>query len=110
MTLLRDPKKEWKRPAVIEFRHGNAAVRSDRYRYIRYSDGGEELYDHDTDPYEWNNLADSAEHAAIKTELATWLPKNWADSAPTKSAFHFDPESFTWTHKKTGKTTTGKQR
>ena len=25
--LLRDPQRQWKRPAVIEFRRGNAAVR-----------------------------------------------------------------------------------
>ncbi len=69
-----------------------------------------ELYDHCVDPHEWNNLAGSAEHAAIKTELATWLPKDWAESAPTKGAFDFDPESFTWTHKQTGKVTSGKQQ
>ncbi len=108
--LLRDPQAKWNRCAVIEYKRGNAAVRSDRYRYIRYRDGGEELYDHKTDPHEWNNLASNAEQAAIKAELAAWLPKDWADPAPTKSAFHFDPKSFTWTHKKSGKTTTGKQR
>lgn len=110
VPLLRDPQSKWNRPAVIEFRYGNAAVRSDRYRYIRYHDGGEELYDHETDPYEWKNLAASAGHAAIKTELAGWITKQWAESAPTKKSFHFDPDTFTWTHRKTGKTTSGKQR
>ncbi len=32
-------------------------VRSKRFRYIRYNNGMEELYDHDTDPQEWTNLA-----------------------------------------------------
>ena len=32
-------------------------IRTDRWRYIRYSNGSEELYDHDKDPNEWNNLA-----------------------------------------------------
>jgi hypothetical protein len=31
--------------------------KSKRYRYIRYNNGKEALYDHDTDPYEWTNLA-----------------------------------------------------
>ena len=35
---------------------GNAAVRDRDWRYIRYSDGSEELYDHRTDPKEWVNL------------------------------------------------------
>lgn len=105
--LLQDPQKTWARPAVIEFRRGNAAVRSERYRYIRYRDGGEELYDHQTDPHEWHNLAASAEHSAVKRELADWIPTRWAESAPTKSAFRFDPKTFTWTDKKTAKTVSG---
>ena len=85
-------------------------MRSDRYRYIRYHDGGEELYDHNADPHEWNNVAANAEYAAIKAELTAWLPRDWADPAPTKKAFRFDPDTFTWTDKKTGKTTWGRQR
>jgi len=34
------------------------AIRTQRYRYILYNNGMEELYDHDNDPYEWHNLAD----------------------------------------------------
>lgn len=109
VPLLENPKSQWNRPAVIEFQRGNAAVRSDRYRYIRYHDGGEELYDHNTDSHEWHNLAASKEHLAIKQQLAGWITKDWAKSAPTKSAFLFDPSAFTWTHKKTGKVTNGKQ-
>jgi arylsulfatase A-like enzyme len=108
VPLLRDPKAEWDRPAVIEFKRGNAAVRSGRYRYIRYRDGGEELYDHHTDPHEWNNLAAGDNHTVIKQQLAGWIAKEWAPSAPTKGAFRFDPNAFTWTHKKTGRVTHGK--
>ncbi len=108
--LLRDPQAEWERPAVIEFRRGNAAVRSDRYRYIRYADGGEELYDHDGDPHEWHNLATSTGHADVKRQLAGWIAEHWAESAPTKGAFDFDPDAFTWTEKKTGEIIRGKPR
>jgi len=110
VPLLLDPKAQWNRPAVIEFKRGNAAVRSDRYRYIRYRDGGEELYDHHTDPHEWNNLAASADHTAVKKQLAEWIAKEWAESAPTKSAFSFDHNAFTWTNKKTDKITHGKEK
>ena len=106
--LLQDPTTQWNRPAVIEYQRGNAAVRSSRYRYIRYRSGSEELYDHKTDPHEWRNLTASPDHLAVKKEHASWITKKWADSAPTKSAFRFDHETFTWTNKETGAVTKGK--
>ena len=56
-------------------------MRSQRWRYIRYADGSEELYDHDVDPMEWKNLATAVEHTAVKEKLGAWLPKV---NAPTK--------------------------
>ena len=108
VPLLRDSNADWNHPAVIEFNRGNAAVRSDRFRYIRYNDGGEELYDHKNDPHEWNNLAQIQKYNSIKTELGSHLTHDWAESAQKKAAFKFDHETFTWTHKKSGKTTVGK--
>jgi len=32
------------------------------WRYIRYEDGSEELYDHRVDPDEWTNLANKPVH------------------------------------------------
>ncbi|WP_182868265.1 hypothetical protein [Stieleria mannarensis] len=46
VPLLRDPEARWDQPAVMTCQCGNHAVRSDRWRYIRYADGSEELYDH----------------------------------------------------------------
>ena len=61
---------------------GNHALRNERWRYIRYADGGEELYDHQNDPNEWTNLAGKPEFATVKTELAKWLPKTDAQPVP----------------------------
>jgi len=73
--LLADPREAWSTPAVTTYKFGNHAVRSERWRYIRYDgDGGEELYDHDADPREWTNLAAEARFAAVKAEYARWLP------------------------------------
>ena len=107
LPLLRQPDRAWSRPAVIEFKRGNAAVRTQTHRYIRYQDGGEELYDHTTDPHEWRNLAKDQEQRAVIRQLEKWLPRAWAAPAETKSAFRFDYQSFTWTHKKTGAKTSG---
>jgi arylsulfatase A-like enzyme len=72
--LLVDPKAAWDRPAVTTHGHQNHAVRTAKWRYIRYADGGEELYDEVKDPYEWTNLAGKAEFAGVKKELAKALP------------------------------------
>ena len=75
VSLLKDPQRKWERPALTTWRKNNHSVRSERWRYIRYSDGTEELYDHDNDENEWHNLADKPGYDVIKAELARWLPK-----------------------------------
>jgi len=97
--LLKNPEAVWKRPSVITNGRANHAVRSERWRYIRYHDGTEELYDCDNDPHEWTNLAGDHEFDSIKRKLAKWLPKNDAPPAPSKNAYRFDPESYTWRKK-----------
>ncbi len=72
--LLQDPASPWEQPALTTYRFKNHAVRSEGWRYIRYANGDEELYDERADPYEWTNLADDAKHLAIKAELAKSLP------------------------------------
>ncbi|HEY7329213.1 MAG TPA: sulfatase [Gemmataceae bacterium] len=72
--LLRDSKAAWSQPAVTTFHKNNHAIRTDRWRYIRYADGGEELYDHDTDPYEWTNVAGDPRQAGAKDALRRFLP------------------------------------
>ena len=52
---------------------GNHAIRSDRWRYIRYNDGSEELYDHDKDPWEWTNLAANSEYSSVIKEHRLYL-------------------------------------
>lgn len=73
--LLEDVAAERDRPSLTTHGRNNHALCSDRYRYIRYSDGSEELYDHKHDPHEWRNVADDANYADVKAELARWLPK-----------------------------------
>ena len=76
VPLLENAGAEWPHHAITTYRFGNHAVRTRRYRYIRYENGDEELYDHRHDPHEWRNLAPSPEHAGIKARLASLLPKD----------------------------------
>ena len=73
VLLLNDPTQKW-HPALMTMGRGNHAVRSDRWRYIRYRDGSEELYDHSKDPWEWTNLAGQAQYARVIDEHKKWLP------------------------------------
>lgn len=79
--LLADPKAEWTHPAISTWLPDNHSIRTEDWRYTRYADGGEELYDHRNDPYEWTNLATKPEFAGQKAELAKFLP---ATNAPNR--------------------------
>ena len=63
---------------------GNHAVRSQHWRYIRYADGAEELYDHRRDPHEFKNLASESRHDSVKRELAKNFPKRDRPLDPPK--------------------------
>jgi arylsulfatase A-like enzyme len=85
VPLLKNPQAEWNRPAVTTYRQNDHAVRDNRWRYIRYHDGSEELYDELHDPHEWTNVVARAENAEVKSRLAQWLPKeNAPASAPAR--------------------------
>ena len=61
-------------PAITTHGPNNHAVRDRRYRYIRYADGSEELYDLQTDPNEWTNRSSDVALASVRQRLASFLP------------------------------------
>jgi arylsulfatase A-like enzyme len=87
VPLLKNPRAKWQRPVLTTYGRGNHAIRTGTvqagWRFIRYHDGGEELYDRAADPNEWTNLAASPQFAAKKAELAKYLPLEDAPNAPT---------------------------
>ena len=85
LSLLKDPRADWNHIALTTHGKGNHAVRDRRWRYIRYQDGTEELYDHANDPNEYHNLAGKPTHETIRKKLATHLPEVEANpSSPLK--------------------------
>lgn len=82
VPMMTGQQSSWADPAVMTYGRGNHAVRSRRWRYIRYVDGTEELYDHDNDPHEWTNLAANLEHAEVKAAHRKWLPKEEVKRVP----------------------------
>ncbi|CAM3971776.1 MULTISPECIES: sulfatase [Pseudoalteromonas] len=73
--LLNNPDAQWEHAAVTTYGPNNHAVKTERYRYIRYEDGSEELYDHENDKNEWHNVAEADEYKNVKARLSAFLPK-----------------------------------
>ena len=74
VPLLENPRVDWNRPTLTTNGYQNHAITSDRYRYIRWADRSEELYDFLIDPNEFINLADDPEMQDVKDELSVWFP------------------------------------
>ena len=72
------------RPALSTHNQGNHAVVTEDWRFIRYVDGSEELYDLRADPHEWNNLATA--RPEIREELRKHLPT--VDRGPAPGSAH----------------------
>lgn len=102
---LKDAKAPRERPAVTTHGPGNHGVRSEKWRYIRYADGSEELYAVVADPHEWTNVAADPRHAAVKAELAKWMPAKSAAPLPGSSGrlLTFDNGVPVWEGKPIGK-------
>jgi arylsulfatase A-like enzyme len=98
VPLLKDPKAK-RNPTVSSYLPGNHAVVSERWRYIIYSDGGEELYDRKEDPNEFTNLAGNSQYASTKRALAQFAPKTSAPSKPLMTEYDFDFATYTYKRK-----------
>jgi len=76
--LLDNPdSKGKKKMAYTVTRSFGESIRTDRYRYNRWGEEGEELYDHQTDPKEFTNLAGMEQHSnTLKRMRALLETKN----------------------------------
>ncbi len=74
IPLISNPDAQWPHMAITYVGRGTETIRHKRWRYTRYFDGSEELYDHKRDPHEWNNLIDDPEYANIVQWLSSELP------------------------------------
>jgi arylsulfatase A-like enzyme len=79
---LQDPRAKRLRPAITTQSPDNHSVVFEGWRYIRYADGSEELYNEDLDQREWSNLAQDPAFLEQKKKLAKWLPEKSAPPAP----------------------------
>ena len=74
MPQLQNPDTPRPWPAITTHNHDNHGIRTRNWRYIRYADGSEELYDMQQDPHEWTNLAQHPAYAAVLAEHRQLTP------------------------------------
>ncbi|MCP4454659.1 MAG: sulfatase-like hydrolase/transferase, partial [Planctomycetes bacterium] len=87
VPLLNRPDANWPHVSVTHLAEpGSFGLSAERWRYIHYATGDEELYDCQVDPHEWSNLADSAEHFPKLNELRALAPTTFASFVPPTDA------------------------
>ena len=78
---------------------GEYAIINRDWRYIRYGEDGEELYDVQSDPNEWTNLAARPEHENLKTQMRELAPKSFAEPGTKlnlRKNLVIEGETFRW--------------
>ena len=72
VPILKNPQLKV-REGAFSINRGGHSIRTDRWAYMRYKSGAEELYDMEKDPGQFHNLAKNKEFAAGKKTLRALL-------------------------------------
>ncbi|WP_421897651.1 sulfatase [Marinoscillum sp.] len=78
VSMTQDPQFKREEPSITYYKHGSISVRTTDYRYIRYYDGTEELYDEVNDPLELKNLAYEEPYQEVIDAISRWIPSKVA--------------------------------
>ncbi len=94
MPLIKNHDKRWPFPSVTTEAPGSFTVNDENYRYTKYNDGTEELYNLKNDPMEWVNLIRLKDKKALraKAKLEKWMPKTSAPGLPSNTGSDSDRE------------------
>ena len=74
LPTLENPEQKSRNEALSLLR-GSHSLRTDRWAFMKYKNGDEELYDMSTDPSQFENLAKSKNHQRIRKTLLDRLGK-----------------------------------
>jgi hypothetical protein len=84
-SLCEQPRADWPHVSITHLSEpGSYGLSTERWRYIHYDNGDEELYDCQSAPCEWTNLAESPDHTEKLKELRSLGPKTFAPRVPPK--------------------------
>ncbi len=76
LPLIADVEAPWEEAVVATVGRGTHSVFAPGWRYVRWFDGTEELYELAADPREWRNRAGDPRLAAVKQRLAAHIPED----------------------------------
>jgi len=97
--VLKDPSTARDRNVLLPgMKPEEYAIINQDWRYIRYADGTEELYNEKQDPNEWNNLALNPEFEGLKKKMRLSAPETYAKAGPDASELklRIKGETYTW--------------
>lgn len=94
--LLKNPNKKWPYPSITTEAGGSFTVNDENYRFTKYNDGTQELYDLKKDPMEWTNLIRLNDKEALKAKakLEKWIPNTSAPDLPSNQDGESDREIY----------------
>lgn len=99
-ATLADPAQAEDRDVFLPYMTPNEfAIINRDWRYIRYGEDGEELYDLKQDPNEWHNLAGKREHAGRMKAMRALAPETFAEPEEKLNArkdLLIEGQSFRW--------------
>ena len=87
-------KRQW--PAITSANQNNHSIVTDKWRFIQYADGSQELYDVQKDPNEWVNLASEPKYKKVMDNLKKWLPKMNLPLAPGSAHRILEQKDGVW--------------
>ena len=103
VPLLKDPEADWPHVSLTHLGEpGSFGLSAQRWRYLRYANGDEELYDIDRDPHEWHNLAAAPASEPQLVKLRALAPTEFA---PLKEASFDALPSLAWHPSEPGEAT-----
>ncbi|MCH2226443.1 MAG: sulfatase [Candidatus Caenarcaniphilales bacterium] len=88
MPIMFASNADWDNHALTTMDYKNHSVRGIRWRYTRYKDGSEELYDKKFDQREFYNLAENKSLKQVKKRLKKFLPEDNHKPIPEEVFVH----------------------